>query len=72
MTKDEQVEKEFELHRLYEGENPFESDVELHDRIAQLEADLSVPALAHAAIEATLAAGAEFQKWVSSGYTQKN
>jgi hypothetical protein len=41
VTKDEQVEKEFELHRLHEGDNPFESEEELSDRIAELEADLA-------------------------------
>jgi hypothetical protein len=41
VTKDEQVEKEFELRRLHEGANPFESEEELSDRIAELEADLA-------------------------------
>ena len=42
MTKDERIEKESELYRLYEGANPFETEVELKDRIAELEADLDV------------------------------
>lgn len=42
MTKDERTEKESELYRLYEGANPFETEVELKDRIAELEADLDV------------------------------
>ena len=42
MTKDERIEKESELYRLYEGANPFENEVELKDRIAELEADLDV------------------------------
>ena len=40
MTKDERLDKESELYRLYEGANPFETEVELQDRIAELEADL--------------------------------
>ena len=42
MTKDERIEKESELYRLYEGANPFETEIELKDRIAELEADLDV------------------------------
>ena len=41
VTKDKQVEKECELRRLHEGANPFESEEELNDRIAELEADLA-------------------------------
>jgi hypothetical protein len=40
MTTDQQAAKELELRRLREGQNPFENEVELHERVAKLEADL--------------------------------
>ena len=51
MTKDERIEKESELYRLHEGANPFETEVELKDRIAELEADLDVSPLGQSASE---------------------
>jgi hypothetical protein len=41
MAKHGQTEKMMELDRLYEGENPFETESELKDRISILEAELA-------------------------------
>ena len=41
MAKHGQTEKRMELDRLYEGENPFETEDELKDRISILEAELA-------------------------------
>jgi hypothetical protein len=40
MSRDEQIALEMEIHRLMDGWNPFETEEELEDRIAELHAAL--------------------------------